>query len=107
MRIIARRTLIEFIESKKRHADHKALSQAVQAWFAEAKKAEWSSMSEIKELYRSASVVSADRVVFNIKGNDFRLVAAVDFKRAILFIKWIGTHKDYDKIDVKKVKYNG
>ncbi len=107
MRIIARRTLITFLASRIRHADHKALSQAVNSWFAEAKNAEWGAMAEIKQLYRSASVVSADRVVFNIKGNDYRLVAAIDFKHAIIFIKWIGTHKAYDKIDVKKVAWNG
>ncbi len=64
-------------------------------------------MAEVKGKYRSASIVSADRIVFNIKGNDYRLVAAIDFKHSIVFIKWIGTHKDYDEIDVRKVSYNG
>lgn len=50
-------------------------------------------------------MVSADRVVFNIKGNDYRLVVAVDFEKSILWIKWIGTHKHYDKIDVKEVQH--
>ena len=59
----------------------------------------------MKEQYRTASVVSADRVVFNIKGNDYRLVAAIDFEKRILWIKWIGTHADYDRIDVKTVIY--
>ena len=60
-------------------------------------------MATVKQLYRTASVVSADRVVFNIKGNDYRLVAAVDFEKYILWIKWIGTHAEYDTIDVKTV----
>ncbi len=107
MRIIARRTLTNYLESRRKHSDHAALSQAVKAWFAEAKNAEWQSMAEVKGQYRSASVINSDRIVFNIKGNDYRLVAAMDFKRSILFIKWIGTHQDYDKIDVRKVKYNG
>lgn len=52
-------------------------------------------MATVKELYRSASVVSADRVVFNIKGNDYRLVTAVDFEKHIVWVKWIGTHAEY------------
>lgn len=55
--------------------------------------------------YANASIVGSDRVVFNIKGNDYRLVVAVDYPRQIIFIKWIGTHTDYNKIDVKAVKY--
>ena len=62
-------------------------------------------MATVKELYRSASVVSADRVVFNIKGNDYRLVAAIDFDKRIVWIKWIGTHAQYDTIDVTTVSY--
>jgi mRNA interferase HigB len=52
-------------------------------------------------------IVTADRIVFNIKGNDYRLVVAVDFEKSIVWIKWIGTHKDYDKIDVKEVQHDG
>ena len=62
-------------------------------------------MATVKELYRNASVVSADRVVFNIKGNDYRLVAAVDFEKHIVWVKWIGTHAEYDDIDVRTVAY--
>lgn len=94
MRVIARRTLLDFVESRRRHHDFRSLSQAVAAWFAEAKAANWASMADVKAHFRSASVVSADRVVFNIKGNDYRLVAAMDFEKAIVFIKWIGTNRD-------------
>lgn len=59
----------------------------------------------MKRLYASASIVSADRIVFNIKGNDYRLVEAVDFEKTIVWIKWVGTHKDYDGIDVKEVDH--
>lgn len=107
MRIIARRTLIAFVESRRRSVDHGAVKAALSAWFAEASKARWKNMADIKALYSSASVVTADRVVFNIKGNDYRLVAAIDFEKAIVFIKWIGSHKDYDKISVREVNYNG
>jgi mRNA interferase HigB len=61
----------------------------------------------VKRSYATASIVSADRIVFNIKGHDYRLVAATDFERGIVWIKWVGTHKDYDKIDVRKVQHDG
>ena len=82
-----------------------ALKSAVDAWFDEVRRAKWTSMAAVKELYRSASVVSADRVVFNIKGNDYRLVTAVDFEKHIVWVKWIGTHEEYDRIDVRTVAY--
>ena len=62
-------------------------------------------MTDIRRSYATASIVTADRVVFNIKGNDYRLVAAVDFEKNIVWIKWIGTHKDYDRIDVREVRH--
>ncbi|MCK1744192.1 type II toxin-antitoxin system HigB family toxin [Bradyrhizobium sp. 139] len=60
-----------------------------------------------RDNYATASIISADRVVFNVKGNDYRLVAAVDFEKSIVWIKWIGTHRDYDKIDVREVRHGG
>jgi mRNA interferase HigB len=105
MRIIARRTLREFVESRKGRKDHAALKAAVDAWFAEVKKAEWSSTADVKRLYGSASIVSAERIVFNIKGNDYRLIVAVDFEKRIVWIKWIGTHADYDRIDAREVRH--
>lgn len=105
MRIIARRTLRQFVESRAGHKDLPALKAALDAWFDEVRKASWASTADVKRLYASASIVSADRIVFNIKGNDYRLVVAVDFEKAIVWIKWLGMHGDYDKIDVRKVKY--
>jgi mRNA interferase HigB len=105
MRIIARRSLREFVAQREGHKDQPALKTALDAWFAEVSKAEWASTADVKRLYATASIVRADRIVFNIKGNDYRLVVSVDFEKAILWIKWIGTHKDYDRIDVKEVKH--
>lgn len=105
MRIIARRTLRDFLQSRSGHKDRGALKAALDAWFDEVRKARWTNTAEVKRLYTTASVVTADRIVFNIKGNDYRLVASVDFEKGIVWIKWIGTHKEYDKIDVKEVKY--
>jgi mRNA interferase HigB len=105
MRIIARRTLREFIAACAGRKDQPALNAALDAWFEEVRKAHWTSTADIKRCYATASVVTAERVVFNIKGNSYRLVVAIDFEKSIAWIKWIGTHKDYDKIDVTKVNY--
>ena len=105
MRIIARRTLREFIASKAGHKDQPALKAALDAWFAEVSKADWNGTADVKRLYATASIVTADRIVFNIKGNDYRLVVAVDFEKHIVWIKWIGAHRDYDRINVKEVEH--
>ena len=105
MRIIARRTLRAFLQSRAHHKDHAALKTALDAWFDEVRKAKWQNTAEVKRLYATASIVAADRIVFNIKGNDYRLVVSVDFEKGIVWIKWIGTHEQYDRIDVKEVRY--
>jgi mRNA interferase HigB len=105
VRIIARNTLARFVQKSTGHKDHRAVKAALDAWFHEAKRAEWKNSIDVKERYPSASIVGAERVVFNIKGNDYRLVTAIDYRRGIVFIKWLGAHKDYDKIDVRTVKY--
>ena len=85
--------------------DQPAVRSAVDAWFDEVSKAEWKNASDVKRRYATASIVRADRIVFNIKGNSYRLVVSVDFEKATVWIKWIGTHRDYDKIDVKEIRY--
>lgn len=105
MRIIARRTLKSFVDSRAGHHDHQALKAALDAWYREVSLANWATAADIKTLYASASIVSSDRVVFNIKGNSYRLVAAVDFEKRIVFVKWIGTHAGYDRIDVRSVRH--
>ena len=96
MRIVSRKTLKKFWESKGR----KDAEQPLNAWFAEASAATWSKMSDIKERYPHASIVDRERVVFNIGGNKYRLVVKVWFPARALFIKFVGTHADYDAIDV-------
>ena len=105
MRVIARKTLKTFVDSLKGSSDQKAVKAALDSWFQEAVNAEWTSPAQVLASYRNASIVGSDRVVFNIKGNDYRLVVAIDYPRRIIFIKWIGTHAAYDKIDVKAVQY--
>lgn len=94
-----------FVETRAGHNDQTALKAALDAWFAEVRKATWQSTADVKRLYASASIVRADRIVFNIKGNDYRLVVSVDFEKGIVWIKWLGTHRDCDKIDVRSVRH--
>ena len=82
--------------SVKKHLD---------AWYAEVEKGSWKDPAELKDQFRSASIVSSERVVFNIKGNDYRLAVAINYHYQILLIIWLGTHKEYDKIDVTRVAY--
>ena len=105
MRIIARRTLREFVNSLAGHRDQPAVKAAFDAWFNEVRQARWSNTAELKRSYATASIITSDRVVFNIRGNAYRLVVAIDFEKAIVWIKWIGSHRDYDRIDVKEVEH--
>ena len=105
MRVIARSTLYSFVATLKGRRDLAAVKAALDAWFHEVEYARWQNSSDIKKAYRTASIVDAERVVFNIKGNSFRLVAAVDYRRQSVFIKWLGTHSEYDRIDVRTVSY--
>lgn len=98
MRVIARRTLRDFWE-----AGHADAEQPLRAWFAEVSAASWKTMVEIERRYATASVIDAERVVFNIGGNKYRLVVKVWFGGETVFVKFAGTHRDYDRIDVRKL----
>lgn len=87
MRIIARRTLREFVNGLAGKRDKPAVKATLEAWFDEASRAVWKSTADVKRHYAAASIVSAERIVFNIKGNDYRLVVSVDFEKAIVWIK--------------------
>lgn len=97
MRIIAKSTLRNFWKS------HPDAEQALKAWYEEARKAEWSSFQDIKKQFGTASIVGNDRIVFNIKGNNYRLVVLILFLRGKAFIRFVGTHREYDKIDAKTI----
>ncbi|MCF6217642.1 MAG: type II toxin-antitoxin system HigB family toxin [Gammaproteobacteria bacterium] len=100
MRVIAKRTLREFWLSSPQHLDEKS---PLEAWHSEALKANWNSPQEIKAQFRSASILKGNRVVFNIAGNKYRLIVAVDYGRQACFVKFIGTHKQYDQVDAEVV----
>ena len=100
-----RRTLREFVDTLVGRRDQPAVKAALDAWFDEVSKAQWVSSADVKKLYATASIVNAERIVFNIKGNDYRLVVSADFEKAIVWIKWVGSHKAYDRIDVTEVEH--
>ena len=99
MRVIAVSTLRTF------WARHPAAEQPLKAWFAEASSAAWTQPADIKAQYRSASVLKNRRVVFNIKGNDYRLVVvvAVAYQLQIVYVKFVGTHTEYDAVNAETI----
>jgi mRNA interferase HigB len=101
MRIIKEKTLIEYCKHRK----YKKAEEPLKAWVYEAKFSVWNNANELKAKYRNASIISSKRVIFNIKGNDFRLVVDVEYKLKIVFIVWFGTHEEYNKIDAKTISY--
>ena len=97
MRIIALKTLRLFWEQ------HPDTQQALQSWYHDAKRASWNTPVDIKNVYRNASIVGNNRAVFNIRGNQYRLVVAVNYTSGIIYIRFIGAHQDYNKIDVATI----
>ena len=96
-RIISKRTLREFWEI---HAD---AEQYLKTWYETAKISNWASPNEIKETYITASILKDSRVVFNIKGNTYRLIVKFNFERQWAFIRFVGTHSEYNKIDANTI----
>ena len=97
MRVIAVSTLKAFWE---RFPD---AEQPLKAWYEEVSKANWMQPADIKAQYRSASVLKKRRVVFNIKGNDYRLIVAIAYRLQVVYVKFVGTHKEYDAIDAETI----
>ncbi len=97
MRVIAKSTLRDFWE---KHAD---CEQALKAWYQEAEKATWKNPNELKQEYPSASILQGNRIVFNIKGNNYRLIVKFNFDHQMAWIRFIGTHAEYDKINANQI----
>lgn len=96
-RILAKRTLRNFWV---KYPDSKIY---LETWFETVSKASWKTPSDIKEFYATVTILKNSRVVFNIKGNDYRLIAKINYPKEWLFIRFIGTHKQYDKIDANEI----
>jgi len=97
MRVIAVSTLRDFWQ---RHPD---AEQPLMAWYEEATNATWTQPADIKARYRSASILKNRRVVFNIKGNDYRLIVAVAYKLQVVYVKFVGTHRECDAVDAETI----
>jgi mRNA interferase HigB len=97
VRIIAKSTLRAF------WAVHPDAEEPLLAWYREVEKEDWSEPAHVKEKYRSASFVKGNRVVFNIKGNDYRLVVRINYPYRMLYVRFVGTHAEYDGINVEEV----
>lgn len=97
MRIIAKRALRQFWER------HPNAEEPLLAWYREVLKEDWDTPAKMKEKYGNASIVSDNRVVFNIKGNDYRLVVKINYSYRVIYVRFVGTHAEYDAIDVEEV----
>ena len=99
MRLIAKKTLREFWQN------HKDCEKSLLIWYNKIKLAKWNNSNELKKQFPNASIINDLRVVFNIKGNKYRIVVEVDFDYKFIFVIWLGTHSEYDKINVKTIQY--
>lgn len=100
MRIIARSTLREFWETHPRGADAR---DALNLWYRIVRQAGWQTPADVKATYGDASILKNGRVVFNIRGNRFRLVARINYRMATVYIRFVGTHAEYDQIDAETI----
>lgn len=97
MNVISKKTLVQFYEN------HPQSKTPLEVWHADVRKAVWESPDQIKRDYSSASFLRGNRIVFNIKGNDYRLIVHIDYKRKIVRVKFIGTHSEYDKVNAEEI----
>jgi len=96
MRVVSRRKLIEYYKK------HSASKVALEDWYQKVNKAKWINLNQLKKDFLSADYVGNNRVVFNIKGNDFRLIAIIIYISQKVYVRWIGSHSEYDKINAKE-----
>lgn len=99
MHVIKRKTLIEFYNQ----LDHQDARGPLEAWYYEARHTQWASPADVKAKYGSASILKDNRVVFNIAGNKYRLVVRINYDSRTVFVRFIGTHKEYDEIDAEVI----
>lgn len=97
MRVVAKKILRDFWEK------HEDCEQQLKSWFREVQKSEWENPNQIKEEYPSASILNDNRIVFNIKGNNYRLIVKISFEYQMVWIRFVGTHGEYDKINANTI----
>ena len=93
MRVIKKQTLVAF------YTQHRDAETAIEEWYDKVKGADWGNFAQVKESFKTADYVGNKRIVFNIKGNQYRIVTLVLFKIKMVYIRFVGTHKEYDKIE--------
>jgi len=98
MRVISTRILRQF------WALHPKAEQPIKIWLDQTTQAHWTQPADIKTQFRNASILKSRRVVFNIRGNDYRLIASIAYRLGIVYVKFIGTHAEYDKVDADTVE---
>ena len=98
MRVVAKKALVEF------YTEHSDAKTALEEWYEKTQKAEWETFADVRQMFNSADTIGNNRVVFNIKGNNYRLVALILFKIKMVYIRFVGTHQEYDRIkDIKNI----
>ena len=100
MRIIAKRTLRLFWEKSRRFADAR---RALEDWHAQVRRADWKTPADVKAMYGDASILRHGRVVFNVCGNKYRLITKINYPYRVVYIRFVGTHADYDDVDAETV----
>jgi mRNA interferase HigB len=100
MNIIVKRAVLYYVDK------YPQAKISLLIWYNEFSKEEFRNFNELKEVYGNASVVANSRVIFNIKGNDYRLIVSINFKQLAAYIIWFGTHKEYDKIDTSTIEFD-
>jgi mRNA interferase HigB len=100
VRIIAKRTLRQFWERDRRYAD---AQRALEDWHAQVSRADWATPVDVKAHYGDASILKGSRVVFNISGNKYRLIVKINYPYRVVYIRFVGTHAEYDKVDAETI----
>jgi mRNA interferase HigB len=106
VRIISRGTLNGFVRNRVEARLQQDIQGQLDAWYALASRATWKNSGDLRQQQRSARIASAERAVFNIQGNEYMLAVALDYHHEVILVLWLGTHREYDQIDVKQVRYD-
>ncbi|WP_045837012.1 type II toxin-antitoxin system HigB family toxin [Hyphomicrobium sp. 99] len=106
MRLFSRSTLVNYAETQKSVPQYRALKSQVKEWCKEVERAKWKSTADIKAGHATLSVITSDRVVFNLVGNHYRLIVRIDFDWGVVLVCFIGTHKEYDDVDAETVTFD-
>lgn len=100
MKILVKKTILYYIQ------EYPSAETQLQIWYYEFSKTEFSTFNALKKVYKNASIIANNRVIFNIKGNDYRIIVSVNFKQQACYVIWFGSHSEYDKIDAVNIPFD-